>query len=282
MSAAARPISATDLLVQGGRLTQRRFFGLIAPNYSAAIDKYTQAAQAFKFDKQWSAAANAYSYAADCADAAGYTNASLSAKKDQVHMLCTAGKLEDADRLLTACVIPAMEKGALYYELVRFIGKIGPLFEPSRPEVSIRLYDLGEKACAAADCTAARYDFLKRKAQMQAKLENYQHAAATLETLALSRSETCIFTNYSGEVVLLLLAHGDVPAATTKAAELDPARISKPFKRDWVLAQDILHAVTASDAAAFDRAVDKFNAIVPVDPWLNPVLQKIRSRIITA
>ncbi|KAH9982673.1 vesicular-fusion protein SEC17 [Lactifluus volemus] len=259
------------------------WFSSSSTKFEEAGDLYQQAANAFKLEKLFREAGDAFSKEAECRekcketnDAAnawwnsakaykrGYPDLAIQALSQTIAHLTQAGRFRQAaDREKEIAQIYLQEQNDLRHACESFE----------------RAGDWYAQEDAAATANAC----FKDAADLHAELEEYQIAISRYDQVA-NHSLTSALTKYSVKdywlrALLCALALQDYVSARRNLTRYGQMDATFPSTREAKFIYALLEALEQGDEEAFTRAVFEYDQVTKLDNWKTAILLKIKKGI---
>ncbi|KDQ16723.1 hypothetical protein BOTBODRAFT_172831 [Botryobasidium botryosum FD-172 SS1] len=251
--------------------------------FEEAGDLYQQAANAFKLEKQFKEAGDAFCKEAECREKGGekdeaanaYWNAGKAFKKEYPDLAIRA--LGSTIRLLTQ------------------VGRFRQAADREKEIANIWLQDISDigKACESferagewysqEDAQATANACFKDAADLHADLDHFPVAIELYERVA-NYSLTSALTKYSVKdywlrAGLCALATQDTVTARRNLQRYGTQDTTFPSTREGKFLESLVEAIEAGDIEAFTAAVVEFDKITKLDNWKTSILLKIKNGI---
>jgi len=272
-----------ELMAAARKKCQASFMGFVSPKFDEAGELYTQAANAFKLNKQFVDSARAFTESAECFLKCG-------SKHDAATALINACNMYRKEPNKTEAVHCLERAAAIYAEDGRFtmaakhFKEIGELLEKDGDqEHAIDAYQRSADLYEGENQQSSANQCLLQVALLSAQLQRYDKAIAVYDQVATGCLDNTLirfsFRDYAFRALLCHLANSDlvsVHRALDKYRGMDNSFASS---REAKLIDDLCRAVEAYDTEAFTNAVAEFDSITRLDDWKSSLLLRSKDSI---
>ncbi|KAF5374875.1 hypothetical protein D9758_000329 [Tetrapyrgos nigripes] len=259
------------------------WFSSSSTKYEEAGDLYQQAANAFKIDKLFKEAGDAFAREAECREKCKENNEAANAWWNAAKAY-KRGFPDLAIQALSQTILHLTQSGRFRQAADREkeIGQIH-LQETNDIRKACESYERAGDWYAQEDATATANQCYKDAADLHADLEEYSQAIARYEQVA-DHSLGSALTKYSVKEYwlragLCALAMGDSITAKRNMQRYSTQDTTFPSTREAKFVNALIEAVEAQDVEAFTGAVYEFDQITKLDNWKTSILLKIKKTI---
>jgi len=251
--------------------------------FEDAFDLSQQAANAFKLEKNWRGAADAYMFSAEMQE-------QLKAKHEQAACYIEAGKmLKKCD--VKKAIGPFSEAASLFASgskfttAAKYMMEVGEIQENDGGDLEGALASY-ERALDFSQMDGSESGTNKanlKVATIAASLEKYDRAIELFEQTARVMAESSLLKFSCKEPFLkaglCLLCTGDATEAKIKHERYEEQAAIFRDSRESLLLKALIEAVENEDQGAFTQVVQEYDAVSKLDGWMTQVLLRIKKSI---
>ncbi|KAK2461949.1 hypothetical protein APHAL10511_006412 [Amanita phalloides] len=259
------------------------WFSSSSTKFEEAGDLYQQAANAFKLEKLFKEAGDAFAREAECREQCKEQNEAANAWWNAAKAY-KRGHPELAIQALTQTIVHLTHSGRFRQAADRE-KEIGQIYlqESNDLRRACESYVRAGDWYAQEDANATANACYKDAADLHADLEEYPQAIARYEQVA-DHSLTSALTKYSVKEYwmragLCALAHNDIVTARRNMQRYIGQDPSYETTREAKFIKALIEVVEGGDTEAFTRAVYEFDQVVKLDNWKTGILLKIKRAI---
>ncbi|KKY16878.1 putative vesicular-fusion protein sec17 [Phaeomoniella chlamydospora] len=261
------------------------FFGGRTEKYENAADLYTQAANAFRMQKQNKEAGQAFEKAAQI------QSQKLSEPDDMANTLTEAFKVyrkenpEDAARVLAQAINHYTLKGN-FRRAATWQQNLAEVYEVEIGDQkrALEAYELAAGWFESDNAEALANKLYLKVADLAALEGDYQKAIERFEGVARSSVNNNLMKwsvkDYLLKAGICHMASGDI-VATQRALQSTYLELDSTFQstREYLLLSDLVSAIEAGDQESFADKLFQYDQLSKLDRWKTTLLLKVKNSI---